>query len=181
MISKKSEVWFSTKQVGLFRYKSGKIEQFNNLNSEIHNVINDLLLLPDGNMIASGNNGSIYKLRYQNKKLNILDIINNDLGITGISIQSFQYLNDKSLWCGTNEGVYRFDYQSWKLDSSINYRFWNHTKEYFDRIGKNSITDQDQNIWISTNNQLLKIESSAIDKFGEKQLFFKPYKSSSLQ
>ena len=165
MISKKSEVWFSTKQVGLFRYKSGEIEQFNNLNSEIHNVINDLLLLPDGNMIAGGNNGSIYKLRYKNKQLEILDIINSDLGLTGTSIQGFQYLNDNSLWCGTNEGVYRFDYQSWAIDSAINYRFWNHTKGYFDRSGKNSITDQDQNIWVSTNNRLLKISNSSIDKY----------------
>jgi len=164
ILSKNSEVWFSTKQIGLFKYKSGEIEHFNNFNSEIHNVINDLLLLPDGNMIAGGNNGSVYKLRYQNKQLEILGIINSELGLSGTSIQGFQYLNDNSLWCGTNEGVYRFDYQSWAIDSAINYRFWDHTKGYFDRSGKNSITDRDQNIWVSTNNRLLKITNSAIDK-----------------
>lgn len=165
MISKNSEIWFSTKQIGLFRYKNGEIEHFNSLNSKIHNVINDLLLLPDGNMIAGGNNGKIYKLRYKNKQLVIIDVINNELGLSGTSIQGFQYLDDKSLWCGTNKGVYRFDYRSWSLDSVINYRFWNHTKGYFDRSGKTSIVDRDQNIWVSTNKRLLKITNSAIDKF----------------
>ena len=165
MISKKSEVWFSTKQIGLFRYKSREIEHFNNSNSKIHNVINDLLLLPDGNMIIGGNNGSIYKLKYKNKQLDILDIINQDLNLFGSSIQGFQYLNDNSLWYGTNEGIYQFDYQSWKQDFSINYRFWNHSKGYFNQNGRNSITDSDQNIWVSTGNQLLKITNAAIDKF----------------
>lgn len=164
IISKNSEIWFSTKQIGLFRYKYGEVEHFNNANSKIHNVINDLLLLPDGNMIVGGNNGSIYKLRYENKKLNILGIINNDLGLSGTSIQGFQFLNDNSLWCGTNEGVYRFDYQSWSIDSTINYRFWNHKKGYFDRSGKEAIVDRDQNIWVSTNKRLLKITNSTIDK-----------------
>jgi len=164
IISKNSEVWFSTKQIGLFRYKFGEVKHFTNSTSGIHNVINDLLLLPDGNMIAGGNNGSIYKLRYENKKLNILGIINNDLGLSGTSIQGFQYLNDNSLWCGTNEGVYRFDYQSWTIDSPIKYRFWNHKKGYFDRSGKTAIVDRDQNIWVNTNNRLLKITNSTINK-----------------
>ena len=164
MISKNSEVWFSTKQIGLFRYKDGGIEHFNSLNSKIHNVINDLQLLPDGNMIAGGNNGSIYKLRYKDKQLNVLDLINHELGLYGTSIQGFQYLDDKSIWCGTNKGVYRFDYQSWALDSILNYHFWDHTKGYFDRSGKTSIVDRDHNIWVSTNKRLLKITNSAINK-----------------
>jgi hypothetical protein len=165
----KSEVWFSTKQVGIFRYQSNKIEQFNKDNSGIQNIINDLLILPDGNMIAGGNNGSLYKLTYVEGKLLVLGIINNDLGLLGNSIHGFQYLNDGSLWCGTNEGVYRFDYQSWKPDSAMEFLFWNHTKGYYDRSGKNSIVDKYQNIWVQTNTQLLKITSSSLDKITNKK------------
>jgi len=150
--------------MGIFRYKSGEINHFNKNNSDIHNIINDLLILPDGNMVAGGNNGNIYKLRYQNNKLNLLGVIDHDLGLTGNSIQGFQYLDDGSLWCGTNKGVYRFDYQSWKSDSAISYQFWNQTKGYYDRSGKNSIVDKDQNIWVKTHKQLLKITPSFIDE-----------------
>ncbi|MDE5421734.1 histidine kinase [Ancylomarina sp. DW003] len=165
IVSRNSQVWLSTKQMGLFKYEAGEINQFHKDNSEIHNVINDLLLLPDGNMIAGGNNGNIYKLRYENNKLHILGIIDHKLGLTGTSIQGFQFLNDGSLWCGTNEGVFRFNYQTWKSDSTIDYRFWNHTKGYYDRSGKNSIVDHEQNIWVKTNTQLLKITNSLINQF----------------
>ena len=163
IVSHNSEVWVATKQLGLFRFKSNEVKQFNKNNSDIHNVINDLLILPDGNMVAGGNNGSIYKLRYQNDKLNLIGVIDQDLGLSGNTIQGFQYLDDGSLWCGTNKGVYRFDYQSWKSDSAITYQFWNQTKGYYDRSGKKSVVDKDQNIWVQTNKQLLKITPSFID------------------
>ncbi len=167
MTSNKNEIWFSTKQVGLFKYESNKLEQFTKENSKIHNIINDFLILPDGNMIAGGNNGRIYKLKYEDQKLHILNIIDQNLGLNGTSIQGFQYLKDGYLWCGTNEGVYRFDYNSWQSDSTINYRFWDDKKGYYDRSGKNSIVDRDKNIWVKTNTQLLKITNSIIDQVEE--------------
>ncbi|WP_372640242.1 histidine kinase [Ancylomarina sp.] len=167
MISNKKEIWFSSKQVGLFRYGSSKIEQFTKENSEIHNSINDFLILPDGNMIAGGNNGRIYKLKYENNELHILDVIDQNLGLSGTSVQGFQYIEDGYLWCGTNEGVYRFDYKSWKPDSTIRYHFWDHKKGYYDRSGKNSLVDNDQNIWVITNTQLLKITNSMVNQAEE--------------
>ncbi len=164
IVSRNSAVWFSTKRMGLFRFESNQMEQFNKENSDIHNIINDFLILPDGNMIAGANNGYIYKLKYKNKKLKTLRILNHELELSGNPIQGFQYLKDGSLWCGTNEGVYRFEYEKWTSDSSLNYRFWDHTKGYFDRSGETSIIDKDQNIWIKTNTQLLKITNSAIDR-----------------
>ena len=158
----KSAVWFSNKLGGLYRYEAGKIEQFNKENSNIHNIINDLILLPDGHLIAGGNNGSIYKLKYENKTLHILDIINNDQELFNSSIRGFQYLNG-NLWCGTNKGVYRFDYKAWGSDSTINYRFWDHQKGYYDRSAKGAIVDINHNIWVPTNTQLLKVTNSLID------------------
>ncbi|MCZ4693906.1 hypothetical protein DWB61_03650 [Ancylomarina euxinus] len=165
--SNKNEIWFSTKQVGLFRYESNRIEQFTKENSKIHNIINDFLILPDGNMIAGGNNGRIYRLRYKDNELHTLGVIDQSLGLTGTSIQGFQYIDDGYLWCGTNEGVYRFDYQFWLSDSTIRYRFWDQKKGYYDRSGKNSIADNDQNIWVKTNTQLLKISNSMVDQLEE--------------
>ena len=158
-----SEVWISTEQKGILRYSSGVLKHFNRDNSGIHNVINDLLLLPDGNLVAGGNNGIIYKLKYVDEQLKISGKIDRDLGLMGTSIQGFQYLKDGSLWCGTNKGVYRFDYASWKQDSAIEYRFWDEAKGYHDRSGKSSIVDKDQNIWVQTSTQLLKIDNSSID------------------
>jgi len=160
----KSDVWISTEQKGIFRYSNKALYHFDRDNSGIHNVINDLLLLPDGNMIAGGNNGIIYRLKYDDQQLKITGTIDRDLGLMGTSIHGFQYLQDGSLWCGTNEGVYRFDYPSWKSDSLIEYRFWNGTKGYHDRSGKSSIVDKNQNIWVQTNTHLLKIDNTLIDR-----------------
>lgn len=159
MIVKDSCIWISTRQKGIVRYKNNKFSIFNRRNSNIHNVVNDLLLLPDSTVIAGGNNGLIYKIKSRANELVVVDSITGLDGLIGTSIHGMQYLSDGSFWCGTNLGVHRFEYDSWKNNSDLKFKFWNAKDGYIDQTGGKSIIDENQNIWVKTKNKLLKIET----------------------
>ncbi|MBN2596886.1 histidine kinase [Labilibaculum sp.] len=160
MVAKNSSIWISTRQKGIVQFKNNEFRIFNRKNSNIHNVLNDILVLPDSTIIASGNNGLIYKIKSKSSGLVLIDSITGLNGLVGTSIHGIQYLQDGSLWCGTNLGVHRFEYSSWLKNSELKFKFWNSKDGYFDQSGEQSVIDKDQNIWVKTKNRLLKIETN---------------------
>lgn len=160
MIAKDSCIWISTRQEGIVRYENHKFSIFNRGNSNIHNVVNDILVLPDSTIIAGGNNGLIYKIKSKPNKLVVVDSITSLDGLVGTSIRGIQYLSDGSLWCGTNLGVHRFEYKSWRNESDLKFKFWNSKDGYLDQTGERSVIDENQNIWVITKSKLLRIETN---------------------
>lgn len=160
IVESNGEVWISTRSNGILRFDlNGKFYNYDRGNSGIHNVVNDLLILPDSSIIAGGNNGIIYKLECTKNELIIKDSITKEDGLRGTSVHGFQFLNDGSLWCGTNLGVHRFKYSSWSQNSRIENRFWNLKDANFKNSGKESLVDLDGNIWVNTTDELVKIET----------------------
>ncbi|NOU60877.1 sensor histidine kinase [Marinifilum caeruleilacunae] len=162
MIEFDSKVWVSTENQGIYRFDEDSVYEYGRKNCGIHNVVNDMLILPDSSIIAGGNNGILYKLKSQGNKLIIKDSIDNSDGLEGISVHGFQYLSDGSIWCGTNLGVHRFDYSTWHPDSVLRYRFWNASKDVEFR-GKESLIDRYGNIWVNSNHTLMKINADDYD------------------
>ncbi len=152
-------IWIATRQKGIVKFHEGKFSIYNRENLGIHNVINDLIIIDSSTLIGGGNNGLIYKLKLIDNDLKVVDAIGNEDGIVGAAIQGFQLLDDKSLWCGTNVGVHRFDYNSWKKDSTLDFRFWNLYDGYYDLNGGKSIVDANQDVWVLTTKRLLKIDT----------------------
>lgn len=159
MIVADSTIWISTRQKGILRFENNKFRVFNRKNSNIHNVINDILVLPDSFIIAGGNNGLIYKIENKPNGIAVIDSISSLDGLVGTSICGIQYLLDGSLWCGTNMGAHRFEYNSWRTDTDLRFKFWNSNDGYYDQTGATSIIDENQNIWVKTKSRLLKIET----------------------
>lgn len=159
ILTQGDNIWIATKQKGIIRVFKDKIFIYNRENLGIHNVINDLIVVDKSTIIAGGNDGLIYKLKLINNDVKLEDTIGNKDGIVGTTIQGFQFLDDNSLWCGTNIGVHRIDYSSWQKDSSLQFRFWNLNDGYYDRNGGRSLVDREDNIWVQTRNRLLKIEA----------------------
>ncbi|PKQ61712.1 hypothetical protein BZG02_14910 [Labilibaculum filiforme] len=168
MIARDTAIWISTRQKGIIQFKNNEFRIFNKSNSKIHNVLNDILLLPDSTLVAGGNNGLIYKIKSKSNALVVVDSLTSVNGLVGTSIHGIKYLSDGSLWCGTNLGVYRFDYSSWAKNSELKLNFWNSKDGYFDQAGEQSVIDENQNIWVKTKNRLLKIETGI-----EKRRLFK--------
>ncbi|WP_421920175.1 sensor histidine kinase [Marinifilum sp.] len=162
MIEFDSKVWVSTDNQGIFRFDKDKVYKFGRNNCGIHNVVNDMLILPDSSIIAGGNNGILYKLKSEGNQLVIKDSLDNSDGLEGITIHGFQYLQDGSIWCGTNLGVHRFEYESWHPDSVVKYRFWNAPKDVVFR-GEESLIDKYGCIWVHSNHSLMKIKASDFD------------------
>lgn len=159
MLVQDSTLWIATRQKGILRYQRNEFKLFNRKNSNIHNVVNDILVLTDSTIIAGGNNGLIYKIKSKLNSLVVVDSITSLDGLVGSVIHGIQYLSDKSLWCGTNLGVHRFELNTWKKDSVLEFKFWNSKNGYFDQTGEKSVVDIDQNIWVCTKDKLLKIDT----------------------
>lgn len=164
MLTLGDAIWIATKQKGLLKFHENKFLIYNRENSGIHNVINDLITVGDSTLIVGGNNGLIYKLKSIGNDLKIIDTIGSEDGLVGTAIMGFQLLDDNSLWCGTNIGVHRLDYSSWQKDSTLLFRMWNLNDGYYDQNGERSVVDADQNIWVKTRNQLLKIDTKRFDE-----------------
>ncbi|WP_282013555.1 sensor histidine kinase [Marinifilum flexuosum] len=154
-----SYIWVATETHGIYRFGENKVKKFGRNNIGIHNVVNDMLVLPDSSIIVGGNNGIIYKLKSEGDELMILDSLDQSDGLEGISVHGFQYHKDGSIWCGTNIGVHRFEYKTWQPDSVVKYRFWNANKKVEFR-GKESVVDRYDNIWVKSNYALMKIEAN---------------------
>lgn len=157
-----SYIWVSTENHGIYRFGEKVVHKFGRNNSGIHNVVNDMLVLPDSSIIAGGNNGILYKLKNKGNKLIIQDSLDYRDGLEGISVHGFQYLSDGSIWCGTNLGIHRFEYKTWHPDSVLRYRFWNAKKDITFR-GYESLVDENGNIWVNSNHALMKIETDAFN------------------
>ncbi len=129
-----------------------------------------MLVLPDSSIIAGGNNGIVYRLKSEGDELIIIDSLDHSDGLEGISVHGFQYHKDGSIWCGTNLGVHRFEYETWHPDSSVKYRFWNASKKVEFR-GKESVVDKYNNIWVKSNYALMKIQAN---DFTDDNTVYKP-------
>lgn len=154
-----SYIWVATETHGIYRFGGNGVKKFGRNNIGIHNVVNDMLVLPDSCIIAGGNNGIVYKLKSEGDELVIIDSLDQGDGLEGISVHGFQYHKDGSIWCGTNLGVHRFEYKTWHPDSVVEYRFWNANKKVEFR-GKESVVDEYDNIWVKSDYALMKIEAN---------------------
>lgn len=173
MISYKSSIWISSKQKGILRYQDNKFKIFNRKNSKVHNVVNDMLVLSDSIVVVGGNDGLVYKLKNTQNSIEIIDSLSSERGLNGTTIHGIQYLKDGSLWCGTNTGVHRFEYETWQKNQEVEFVFWNSKNGYSDQTGDRSIVDHEENIWIKTrSNKVLKIATQEInwDKGGRSEL-----------
>lgn len=170
MIEFNSKIWVSTRNQGIYCFGDKEIQKFGRSNCGFHNVVNDMLILPDSCIIAGGNNGILYKLKNQNDNLVIVDSLDSGDGLQGISVHGFQYINDGSIWCGTNLGIHRFDYDTWHTDSTLRYHFWNSAKD-MDFRGIESVVDKNGFIWVNSKHTLLKIE---VDKYDRDRKAFPP-------
>ncbi|WP_321296400.1 histidine kinase [Marinifilum fragile] len=165
-----SYIWVATETHGIYRFGENEVKKFGRNNIGIHNVVNDMLVLPDSSIIAGGNNGIVYRLKSEGDELIIIDSLDHSDGLDGISVHGFQYHKDGSIWCGTNLGVHRFEYETWHPDSSVKYRFWNASKKVEFR-GKESVVDKYNNIWVKSNYALMKIQAN---DFTDDNTVYKP-------
>lgn len=184
MVKHSSGVWIATKQKGIVKYKDKSFSVYNRNNSGIHNVVNDIAVLPDTSIIAGGNNGIIYRLREQNNKLRIVNTLDQNDGVKGTSIHGFQYVGNGELWFGTNVGVHEVDYYKWIEGKDSKLLYWNSLEGYFDQPGRKSCVDKLDRIWVQTHGRLMRIDTKDLVNNGHickltiKNVFLTKLKSS---
>jgi ligand-binding sensor domain-containing protein len=165
MISTGDTIWYASRTEGLFRSCNGTIDYFRKKDPSIPRIINDICFDGEGNVVIGSNSGEVFIVCYQNRELKV----KHRVQIGKINIEnSVKFLvvdNTYHLFVGTNHGLNRIDLKSLYQKNIVITNFYNSEVGYYDYSGKTAVSDKDDNIWVGTDNHLLKINTKLIGRF----------------
>jgi len=162
--SKDNEIWFTSKDYGLFVYdynkfySSKKQKHLNNLS------FNDICFDKQGNVITGSNNGVIYIFDFLNNTIQLKYKIGCENGLIGSSIRYLSCTNDNLLIAGTNAGLNIIDLNKLYNTQKIVVRSINNAKGFTDYSGNNSVIQDNNYLWIGSNDNLIKVNLENIRK-----------------
>ena len=165
MISSGDTIWYGSKINGLFRSLHSKFECFNKTDSTLPRIVNDICFDFKGNVIVGSNSGEVLIVRYENNSLKFKYRLQPGRDIIGNSVKYVVVDYSQHLFIGTNLGLNRIDLQSLYEKNIVINNFYNSDVGYYDNTGKKATMDMDGNIWVGTDNNLLKIDTKLLSKF----------------
>jgi len=164
MISSGDTIWHISQTEGLFRTCHGKIDYFRKDNTSIPQVINDICFDQHGNVIIGSNTGEVIITSYQKDSLKILHKLQSGTTIIGNTIKFLVVDKTNHLFIGTDLGLNRINLSNLYTDNKVISNFYGSEVGYYDHSGKVAECDKDGNIWIGTDNHLLKIDTKLLER-----------------
>lgn len=164
IISSDDAVWFSSKSEGLFMRSKGKLFQFSKIDQSLPLIINDICFDGQGNVVVGSNSGEVLIVNYSaNKGLVVKHRLLPGKDIKGNTVKFIIADHRQHLFIGTNLGLNRIDLKALYQDKKVISNFFNGETGYFDNTGKVAELDQEGNIWVGTDNHLLRINTKMLD------------------
>ena len=139
-------------------YSSKKQKHLNNLS------FNDICFDKQGNVITGSNNGVIYIFDFLNNTIQLKYKIGCENGLIGSSIRYLSCTNDNLLIAGTNAGLNIIDLNKLYNTQKIVVRSINNAKGFTDYSGNNSVIQDNNYLWIGSNDNLIKVNLENIRK-----------------
>ena len=160
IISANNLIWFSSSDHGLYVLKDNKF--ISSYNQKLLNTseFNDICVDHYNNIIAAGNNGSIYIVELKNDTIISKFNICAKSGIKGTTIRWLYPTNDNKLLIGTNAGINVLDLKSLYNSGIIDLQYINKNIGLTDYSGVVATRDSFNNLWIGTNSQLIKQDAN---------------------
>ncbi|PLX05725.1 MAG: hypothetical protein C0598_13865, partial [Marinilabiliales bacterium] len=151
--SHKNEVWASSRISGFFLYKDGEFINLTKRDSTINKNVKDICFDEDGFAYVGGSDGRI-ELFDTIRRTKIYEIILPGLKNSII----WMNISNDLLFAGYSDGLRVFNIAEIKK-KIINYRYFSTTEGYDVKIVNASAVDTIGNIWLATNNGLVKINT----------------------
>lgn len=149
--------WFGSSAKGIVVKDGEKYFNLHYGNSGIHNLINAITFDNNNNIIAGAANGELYFMKYIKDSIVLFATLNDKNGLNCQTINWLEVDNNNKLWIGSNTGLYTLLLDSFYVKSKIIFNYFNQNEGYNIFNTAASIKDEQGNIWVSGNNQLLKI------------------------
>ena len=164
MISSGDTIWYISQTEGLFRTCNGKIDYFRKQNPSLPRIINDICFDQQGNVIIGSNTGEVIISRYEKNTLKLLHRLQSGTDITGNTIKFLVVDKTNHLFVGTDLGLNRINLTKLYSENMVISNFYNSEVGYYDHSGKVAECDKVGNIWIGTDNHLMKVDTKLLER-----------------
>ncbi|MGA1978654.1 MAG: two-component regulator propeller domain-containing protein [Bacteroidales bacterium] len=160
--------WIYNNTDGVFKYKSGKFTQFNNLRYKIDLSFTSLCKDKQNNLIAGTNSGTVYIMNFPDDSLNVLFSITEQNGIIGTDIRWILSDNNNRLWFATNKGLNMIDLNRLYNEGKKEISFFNEENGFFDKQSTKAILDSSGNILVMSEINLFRLNPDELIKNTDK-------------
>jgi len=153
IFSYKNEVWANSRIEGIFMHKDGEFRTITSEDSSINKIVNDICFDTKGNAYLGGNDGRIEVLESKARE-KIFEINHEEFN------NSVHWLNISRdrLFVGFSDGLRVYKLEDLK-NRKTNYRFFGEKEGFFVDVVNGSVVDNEGDIWLATNDGLLKIKT----------------------
>jgi len=162
MVRHKNHFWYATYTTGLWMGDGKEMTNFNKTDTTIGNNINDICFDENDRVIFGSNTGEICIATYLNKELKIDYRITSDNGLWGNTINWLVADQKGHLWAGTNLGLNFIDLRELYKSGQHRIRFIDKEDGYNGHSSRKAVMDSFGNLFIASDNELLKINTNAL-------------------
>jgi hypothetical protein len=152
------EFYIATSDQGIFKFRNNVAESLNERYDFLPKKITKIVVIPNGDLIIASLYGKIYYLKNEGDQYHVIKTIDELDGLIGSAIKFIQSGSRNDLWIGTDKGINYISIESFINDSIPEVLFFNSYSGFTDYSGHCSAKDSCGNIWIGTDNQLIKIK-----------------------
>ena len=163
VVSHGNRSWYTSWASGMWMSHGMNLVNFNKSDSTISNDLNDVCFDKQDHVIFGSNTGEICIATYENSKLKIIYRINSDNGIQGNTISWLLADRNGKLWAGTNKGLNCIDLEQLYRSGKYVIRFMDEEDGYVGQSSKKGVMDQDGNLWIGTEDLLIRLNTKSFD------------------
>ena len=149
-------IWFGTNYKGLFLLENGKFTSLLQQQKFKESNIKELILNSKNELIIGTNNGSVFVTKWDGQKLLIIKEFKPYKDIVGTSISFIEY-DDGTYFIGTNKGINI-------LQNNRFVKLLDKSEGLEDIQFNDCVKDKNANLWIASNNGLIKLNTTSILK-----------------
>lgn len=146
-----NEIWACSRISGVFMYKNGELKTITSKDSTINKIVNDICFDTEGYAYLGGSDGRIEILAPETR-VKVFEINHEEYDN---SIHWLKISKNK-LFVGYSDGLRVYSITDIK-DNKSNCQFFGASEGYSVQIVNSSRIDKDGNIWLGTNDGLVKI------------------------
>ncbi|MCK5168319.1 MAG: hypothetical protein KAQ75_00460, partial [Bacteroidales bacterium] len=169
---KNDKTWFLSWDHGAFIYSNNNFYSTYNSNEFGNISFSDICFDKFNNQILAGINGVIYITDFNYDILSTKFEISKRNGLLGSSVRWVECTEDDLLIAGTNSGLNIIDLKKLYNSGIVSIKTIDKSMGFVDYAGNVSVIDKNNNLWIGSNKQLIKIDLNDINKQANQQIDF---------
>jgi len=164
--------WFLSSDHGAYIYANNKFTNTFEI-KDLENIsFNDVCFDNFNNTVLAGINGIVYILENQKGSLKIKYQISAKNGLSGTCIRWLTCSKNNLLIVGTNAGLNIIDLKQLYKNKTINLKLFDKFSGFIDYAGNASIIDENNDLWIGSNQYLTKVNLNKIKSKQQQQTNF---------